>query len=524
MQLVVPWCITLMTNRQGMMNRKGQYGKLLITIISFMLMATPLLSNDNINRQLGKSEATEDLSLYFKLIDEQHGNPYQYISRSAFLDAINQTIDQLPDQIDYKSFELELAKLNNLIRCGHTTVNLDTKTFKAISDEKNFFPLPVSIIDEQVYVDFDQSTIPHGAQLLEINGQELNQLLPSLRELTVTDGFSEAKRTRELESRFGYYLFLNAGPYQSYEVKYLTPSGAIENQKIEGVAGNQMIVNNYYRPLYQSHERYYHFTHIDAIDSLQTVVLTLNTFQANPDWFYQRISSRYNEQSKVFDFDHLVLDLRNNEGGDRRILNFLYEFFTGNKLNDPSNTYTRTLDISNQEHLKGINGNMSSPQVIGQAKSYLSKHFNSDNNGLYRGEEQNWHETFDTGISWDGIQFEGEIYVLTSGKTFSAAADFARILGQLDNVTLVGEETGGAHVGRTANMLLNYSLPHSNSMVQIPVIYEEFVNVNRMDNAGRGTFPDYYVKQTFADLMARQDAQFNFALNLIQNNLEQGSN
>lgn len=104
MQLVVPWCITLMTNRQGMMNRKGQYGKLLITIISFMLMATPLLSNDNINRQLGKSEATEDLSLYFKLIDEQHGNPYQYISRSAFLDAINQTIDQLPDQIDYKSF------------------------------------------------------------------------------------------------------------------------------------------------------------------------------------------------------------------------------------------------------------------------------------------------------------------------------------------------------------------------------------------------------------------------------------
>lgn len=513
-----------MTNRQGMMNLKGLYGKLIITIVSLMLMATPLLSNNNINRNLGKSEAIEDLSLYFKLIDEQHGNPYQYISRSAFLDAIETTINQLPDQIDYKSFELELAKLNNLIRCGHTTVNLDTKTFKAISNERNFFPLPVSIINNKVYVDFEQSSIPHGATLLEINGHIVDQMLPKLRELTVTDGFSEAKRSRELESRFGYYLFLSEGPFQTYDVKYLSPTGEIETQKIQGVAGNQMIVNNYYRPLYQSHERYYHFTHLDAIDSLRTVVLTLNTFQANPNWFYEKISSRYNEESRVFDFDHLVLDLRNNEGGDRRILNFLYEFFTGSKLSDPSKTYTRTLNISNQEYLKGINGNMSSPQIIGQAKSYLNKHFNVEDNGIYRGAEQNWHETFDSGISWDGIQFEGEIYVLTSGKTFSAAADFARILSQLDHVTLVGEETGGAHVGRTANMLLNYSLPNSNSMVQIPVIYEEFINANHIENAGRGTFPDYYVTQSFTDLMTQQDAPFNFTLELIQDNLAQGSN
>lgn len=489
-----------------------------------MLIATPLLSNDNINRLLAKEEATADLSLYFKLIDEQHGNPYQYISRSAFLDAIDQTIAQLPEQIDYKTFELELAKLNNLIRCGHTTVNLDTKTFKALSDQQNFFPLPVSIIEGKVYVDFDQSSIPHASELISINSSPIHEILPELKQLTVTDGFSETKPIRELESRFGYYYFLKAGPLQNFEVQYLSPEGEMASTTIEGVAGNQMIVNNYYRPLYQSHERYYHFTHLDAIDSLQTLVLTLNTFQANPDWFYQRISSRYNEESKMFDFDHLVLDLRNNEGGDRRILNFLYEFFTGSQLVDPSNTFTRTLEISNQEYLTSVNGSTSSQQVIGQAKSYLSKHFGTEDQGLFRGAEQNWHETFDTGINWDGLKFEGQLYVLTSGKTFSAAADFARILGQLDNVTLIGEETGGAHVGRTANMLLNYSLPNSNSMVQIPVIYEEFVNADNIENAGRGTFPDYFVTQSFADLMAKRDAQFDFTLNLIQEHLQQGSN
>lgn len=487
-------------------------------------MSNSLLSKDNINRPIQKKEASEDLFLYFDLIDQQHGNPYQYVSRRDFLEAINHTIDQLPEVLDYKSFELELAKLNNLIRCGHTTVKINTSTYKKIIDDQVFFPLPVSIIDDRVYVDFDQSIVPHGSELLTINNRVIDDLLPAMKELVATDGYSDTKRERELESRFGYYVFLTSGTHQSFEVSYLDPNNQLKTARLDGVAGNEMIANNYYRPLYQSHERYYHFTHVDAIDSLQTIVLTLNTFQANPSWFYENLSSLYQNETKTFTFNHLVLDLRNNHGGDRRILNFLYEFLTGNELVDPSHTSTRTIDIANEEYLEGINGRLSSDKTISEAKNYLNKHFTSSEGGLYRGTEQNWHQTFDAGIQWEGMPFEGQIYVLTSGKTFSAAADFARILGQLDHVTLIGEETGGAHVGRTANMLLNYSLPHSQSKVQIPVIYEEFVHVNESNNKGRGTFPDYYVKETLTDLIAQRDTPFDFTLNLIQSKQQQGSN
>lgn len=113
--------------------------------------------------------------------------------------------------------------------------------------------------------------------------------------------------------------------------------------------------------------------------------------------------------------------------------------------------------------------------------------------------------------------------MLTSGKTFSAAADLARILGQLDQVTLVGEETGGAHEGRTANMLLNYSLPNTSTMVQVPVIYEEFVNTYNA-STGRGTFPDHLVTQTYSDLLSKKDTAFEFTLKLIAQNSSMGTN
>ena len=163
----------------------------------------------------------------------------------------------------------------------------------------------------------------------------------------------------------------------------------------------------------------------------------------------------------------------------------------------------------------GINGAVNSTQVIANAEQYLEKHFVSNTDGEFVNASQNWHEEFELGFDLKDLKFEGEVFVLTSGKTFSAAADFARILSQLDNVTLIGEETGGANNGRTANMLLNYSMPNSALQVQVPVISETFENTGENSKTGRGVFPDFYVKKSYSDLINKRDAVFNFALALI---------
>lgn len=488
----------------------------ILVLIIFMISASSAFSFTDDERLLSRDQAQEDIRVYFELIDQQHGNPYQYISRNDFKALLEKTIDQLPETVSVKTFDVLLSQLNKTLRCGHTTVGIDNEFMKSITDSPNFFPYPVRIINQAIIIDFESDDMPLGAQILNLNGISADQMLEEMKDLTVTDGFSETKSLRDIENRFGYYFFLKYGASTSFDVVFKAPSGNLKNTKVVGIAGNKMLANNYYCPVYQQHERYYHFTHLDAIDSLQALVLTLNTFQASPDWFYQKLASRYDDELEMFDFDNLVIDLRLNEGGDRRLLNILYQFITGGQLIDPSNTHIRSRSIIQTEHLVGVNGATGSKLAIGQAEAYLKQHFTHAIENGYAAEEQNWYETFDSGIHWVGKRFEGQVYVLISGNTFSAAADLARILGQLPNVILVGEETGGANIGRTANMLLNYSLPNTGSMIQIPVIYEEFVNAKRGENFGRGTFPDHWITQTYTDLLAKKDTAFEFTLQLME--------
>lgn len=485
-----------------------------LIITTVMIMSLSAFANDGFDHILSKQQATQDLSFYFKLIDEQHGNPYAYISRAEFKQLVDANISSLPENITYQQFSNLVIELNQKLRCGHTAVSINTQILKDATEKSEFFPFPVTIINHEIFIDMEGQMVPHGSKVNSINGISSAQMIKELTALTITDGFIETKKYRELEQKFGYYFFLKYGASAEFDVDFAL-AGKADKALVHGIPGNQMMANNYMRPVTLSNERYYHFTHVDAIDSLQTLVLTLNTFQASPEWFFQKIYDQYNAASKGSGFTNLVLDLRNNEGGDRRLLNFLYKMIAGTDLVDPSKTSTRSLKITHTNQLIGINGAVNSKEVIENAEHYLEKHFISNTNGEFVNDTQNWHEEFELGFDLKDLKFEGQVYVLTSGKTFSAAADFARILSQLDNVTLVGEETGGANEGRTANMLLNYSLPNSALMVQVPVISETFQNKGDKNQKGRGVFPDFTVMKTYSDLINKQDAVFNFTLGLI---------
>lgn len=512
--------------KQGLMfSRSIKYGlpKSLIGLVLYLAISLPLCASDGLfDKGLSRAEAAADLNFYFQVIDQQHGNPYQYISREVLRALVDEKIANLPEQLSYKELSSELFELNQKLRCGHTSLSFDQNLFEEAASQPYFFPFPVRIIDGDIYIDFEDESLPYASRLATINGMETDKVLRELSVLPVTDGFIETKVLRDIEKKFGYYFFLRYGAYNTFRVAYTQPNGEQMEATIAGNTARKMLSNNYYRPVYKTHERYIHFTHLDAIDSLHTLVLTLNTFNTHPEWLYNRIMSQYDEESKQFDFDNLVIDLRNNEGGDRRLLNILYQLVAGKALSDPSVNSTRNLDIIT-EQLQAINGSVERDAVL-KAEDYLQNHFSKAAPADFMSEEIDWYANeFKLDINLSDLQFKGQVYVLTSGNTFSAAADLARVLSQLGNVKLIGEETGGAHESRTANMLLSYQLPNTHMNVQVPVIYEQFVNVEADNGKGRGTFPDYLVTQTYQDLLDKKDSVFEFALDLIQQSTTLGS-
>ena len=65
--------------------------------------------------------------------------------------------------------------------------------------------------------------------------------------------------------------------------------------------------------------------------------------------------------------------------------------------------------------------------------------------------------------------FDGHLYVLTGGNTFSAATLFAKTVRDQENVTIVGEETGGGAYGNTAWLIPEVVLPRTKVRFRLPL-------------------------------------------------------
>jgi C-terminal processing protease CtpA/Prc len=84
--------------------------------------------------------------------------------------------------------------------------------------------------------------------------------------------------------------------------------------------------------------------------------------------------------------------------------------------------------------------------------------------------------------------FDGHVYILTGGNSFSATCLFAGALKGQSNITLVGEETGGAYYGNTAWMIPDVTLPETRVRFRLPR-FRLVIDRNRVKD-GHGILPD----------------------------------
>jgi C-terminal processing protease CtpA/Prc len=93
-------------------------------------------------------------------------------------------------------------------------------------------------------------------------------------------------------------------------------------------------------------------------------------------------------------------------------------------------------------------------------------------------------------------RFDGKVFVLTGGPTFSASSLFCNTVKGQENVTLVGEETGGGEHGNSGLMIPHVTLPNTGLRVRVPLF--RLVQYNHAPKTGRGVMPDMYVPPTAA--------------------------
>jgi hypothetical protein len=378
------------------------------------------------------------------------------------------------------------------------------------------FPLLLKIIDEKLYTDTDDFGIPLGAEITSINGEPSQAIVQKLLKYAPADGYTLTKKYRQIEKEFGILHYYEYGIKENYGVTYATQNEEVKTidivpQSFESIGKRYPNRNSHFASYHQNASRMEHFKtriaeewpFVYYIDSLNTAVLTVNSFGLDPQEFKSKLIDLFKEIKKK-KADNLIINIRQNIGGYRINAINLYSFLT----NEPFKQRISESAITNVlPHAENIIHTMS------DYSEFFEMYFASakEENGRWLLTEDHAQAEM---IPYKK-PFKGTVYVLIGGNTFSAACAFALSAKNDKNITLVGEETGGGYYFHTAQYSALYELPNSKIMVRMP-----FVKIDKyvLDNTvpkGSGIIPDIEIPLTIRDLIDGKDSQLDYVVKQI---------
>jgi C-terminal processing protease CtpA/Prc len=196
---------------------------------------------------------------------------------------------------------------------------------------------------------------------------------------------------------------------------------------------------------------------------------------------------------------NLVIDLRTNGGGNVTNSNLLTKYIAAQPFRIADSLYTRTRTsryARYQQH-----------HLLNSLFAFFMTR---------RGRDGNYHFGYYERKQFAPKKkhhFDGSVYVLSGGNTFSASTLFIKSLIGQANVTLVGEETGGGAYGNNAWLIPNVTLPRTGVRFRLP-LYR--LVIDRNERKGFGVQPEIIAVPTVEAIRKNRDLKLAAALESIR--------
>jgi C-terminal processing protease CtpA/Prc len=219
----------------------------------------------------------------------------------------------------------------------------------------------------------------------------------------------------------------------------------------------------------------------------RTAFLTLNTFEHG--YHLRKFFHHSFREMKDRNIKNLVIDVRSNGGGDASLSTLLTRYLIDKKFKVADSLYTIRRHSPYDRYIN--NG------FLYEMLSWVASRKRSDGKYHFGYFERHYFKPFKE------LRFDGHVYILTGGNSFSATCLFAGALKGQSNVTLVGEETGGGYYGNTAWMIPDVTLPNTRVRFRLPRF--RLVVDRRREKDGRGILPDVPALPTVEAIGKGQD-------------------
>ncbi|MEO7960593.1 MAG: S41 family peptidase [Ginsengibacter sp.] len=464
--------------------------------------------NYNPNIKYSSETLREDYNFLRNVLEKKHPSLYWYTPKDTMDYYFDAGYKEISDSMTELKFGWKiLAPLTSAIHCGHTSFSMSKGWNKFIKNKKiPSFPLYMKIWSDTMVVvnnlNKEDSVIKRGTIITSVNGIKSGDLISRMFDFMVEDGYSDNVNYIRLSASFPYFHRNIFGLYKNYIIGYIDSTGIEKSKTIsyysppeDSLGKGRRNVPGLKPKKSSKKER------LRNIRSLQidtsAAVMTINTFSKAKLHHFFKSSFRKLRRNKI---TNLVVDIRANGGGDINNYVLLTKYLrrTPFRVADTAYAVSKNFGPYTRQISSGFFNNIGLWFVTHKEKDERY-HFRYWERHTFTPKRKN--------------HFDGQVYVLTNGLTFSASSLFCNAVKGQQNISLVGEETGGGWYGNSGIMIPDITLPKTKLRVRLP--FFRLVQYNHVPQKGTGVIPDVFIGPNVKDIITQEDTKMEYVKKVI---------
>jgi hypothetical protein len=479
-----------------------------VIVVCSLLLSCAVSKNYSPNKKFSQKELRKDYQLLRNILEKKHPGLYWYTSKDSMDGYFAQYYNAITDSMTEQQFTWHiLAPMVDKIHCGHTSVG-SSKSYQkwVLGKQLPSFPLYLKVWSDSMAVTLNlnrkDSIFKRGTLITSVNGINNALQIKKLFDYLPEDGYANNVNYIRISGNFPYYHRNIYGLSKKYRVTYLDSNGIEKMAEVplfvpikdtsKKKTGEKLAAI----PKQNKMLRYRSLT-IDSAGLIGT--LTLNTFNKGKLRTFFRKSFKELRKKNI---NNLIIDIRSNGGGKVSASTLLTKYIshTPFKVADTAYAVGRGLGPYTR-YIKGGFFNNIELFFISKKREDGYYHMGLLERKLYKPKKSN--------------HYNGKVYVLINGPTFSAAALFCNAIKGQQKIILLGEETGGGWYGNSGIMIPDIKLPNTKTTVRLPLF--KLVQYNHVPKSGSGIKPDIYVGTNYDALLMGIDYKMKVVRSIILN-------
>ncbi len=446
---------------------KNQY---ILTIFLFTLFSLHSRAQQS-EKKFGQNEIIEDLDYLYTSLKDAHYNIYAYTSKEDFSKNYQNVKESiLKDSVTLLQATTIFQKVISAVNNGHTEIDFPGASYRAYAySGGTIFPLEIAFENNKSLIrkNFsDNSKITIGSEIISINGVLMKDILAKIYPQVSAERtyFKNAKIEMYSFPRLYWQVF---GKQDNFQIKIIS-NGTLKNYSIDAIN----LIEGYEMKRTEVLNAKMKLEFID-----KSAYINPGNFSGDEQKYRKFIDSAFVE-IKNNNSKNLIIDLRNNAGGNDSFSDYLVSYFA-NKPFKWNSEFTLKTSQFLKEHTRKHNDT---------TDAYFQTILAHKNGEIYN------YEFDEYPPQSKQKRFNGEVYVLVNRQSHSQSAVTASQIQDYKFGTVVGEETGDFPSLFASQF--QYTLP--NTKIGVKVSKGQIVRVNGIKKP-EGVKPDIIIKDYLLD-------------------------